>query len=1058
MTEQMEFERKLPTEQADIADIVAGILAVQTQFAQKQKRPLGRGTHTKGVCVRATFEVLDVAADVKDPVLAARLARGLFARPGVYPATVRFANAASTIRPDPKPDVRALSFAVEVPAGVFGPQPVRLDYSMNNAPTFPINDAHAFAAFMRVQGADGALGHLRALFSLSFKDLLGFFQTAVRGIRQERTPLQPYQRTRYWSNVPFLHGDDEAIKYSAIPAIENVGELVGKGPSVLRDELLRHVDQDASQASFDFALQLLEPARMTAGGQMREPSYWVENAAVEWPDGQAPFHTVGRLTLLPKSALPQAECDAWSIDVTEHALPGHRPIGSINRARWVAEAASRKARLSSASVPVVIRPSLLHRIAAIRLGSVVKATAVALGLAGALAVFAAAVLIIRTNRGDGMLPPESVDRVVYPDQGWGPGVETAGRQTYYYTPQGAQLKELRYSWFKNLEMPWSKTKISSAEIMRRYGFLVDGTSPANPDGMPVGFAKTFDRQLNEEVLDLTCAACHTGQVNVTRNGTTTALRIDGGSALHAFTDAKIGHFVPTLAASLLGTLVNPFKFNRFADAVLGPTHSGGRWALRNQMLQVAGQFGKLAWNEQIHGLVPTEEGYGRTDALARIANTVFGDHIQASNYAVGNAPVNYPPVWNIWKFDWVQYNASVSQPMARNIGESMGTGAKYSLLDRYGNPLPPDQRYRSSTLLDNLHTIELTLRKLQPPAWNEAVLGRIDPQKAARGKDLFNQHCVACHGPHIAPPALKARNSPLKGPNDPEWIVKTLCVDDIGTDPNTALNFYDARVDLTRTGLTADELRAVAGRELTLSTQRQRVYLEGEIARLTASPSTAAQAAPLKAQLGSLDADMAQALSEIDPTRLRVGAGLSYLGMMIREKAYAEKGLTPAQKDEMDGYGILDLPQVIPSYKPRPLAGIWATAPFLHNGSVPTIYDLLSPVAERPKTFRVGSREYDPVKAGLAQPASGFWVFDTSKDGNHNTGHEFNVGYRPWKEGDPPAHGLIGPLLTPDERLAIIEHLKVRNDDLDGPQTPEIPGAATCSVAARPDAGNRYVR
>ena len=143
------FERKLPTEQQDIADIVAGILAVQARFARKQKRPLGRGTHTKGVAVRGTFEVFDVARTVNDPALGARLARGLFARPGIYPATIRFANAASTINADSKPDVRALSFAVEVPAGVFGTQPTRLDFSMNNAPTFPINDAHAFAAFMR---------------------------------------------------------------------------------------------------------------------------------------------------------------------------------------------------------------------------------------------------------------------------------------------------------------------------------------------------------------------------------------------------------------------------------------------------------------------------------------------------------------------------------------------------------------------------------------------------------------------------------------------------------------------------------------------------------------------------------------------------------------------------------------------------------------------------------------------------------------------------------------------------------------------------------------------
>ena len=67
--------------------------------------------------------------------------------------------------------------------------------------------------------------------------------------------------------------------------------------------------------------------------------------------------------------------------------------------------------------------------------------------------------------------------------------------------------------------------------------------------------------------------------------------------------------------------------------------------------------------------------------------------------------------------------------------------------------------------------------------------------------------------------------------------------------------------------MTADELRSVASRELALWTQRQRVYLQGEIAQLTANPATAAQAAPLQTQLASLDADMAQALSEIDPTQ-----------------------------------------------------------------------------------------------------------------------------------------------------------------------------------------------
>jgi hypothetical protein len=90
----MEFERKLPTEQQDIAEIVAGILAAQAGYARKQKRPLGRGTHTKGVCARATLEIFDLARTTGDPALAARLARGLFAKPGRYPAVVRFAKAA----------------------------------------------------------------------------------------------------------------------------------------------------------------------------------------------------------------------------------------------------------------------------------------------------------------------------------------------------------------------------------------------------------------------------------------------------------------------------------------------------------------------------------------------------------------------------------------------------------------------------------------------------------------------------------------------------------------------------------------------------------------------------------------------------------------------------------------------------------------------------------------------------------------------------------------------------------------------------------------------------
>ena len=114
-------------------------------------------------------------------------------------------------------------------------------------------------------------------------------------------------------------------------------------------------------------------------------------------------------------------------------------------------------------------------------------------------------------------------------------------------------------------------------------------------------------------------------------------------------------------------------------------------------------------------------------------------------------------------------------------------------------------------------------------------------------------------------------------------------------------------------------------------------------------------------------------------------------------------------------------------YRSKTLVGIWATAPFLHNGSVPTIYDLLKPAAERPVTFALGQREYDPVKLGYQSDPSKFTLapnlvpfqFDTRLGGNWNTGHE-------WR---------FYPELTDEIRYEIIEFLKTYTKEL-GVETP----------------------
>ena len=90
-------ERDLAAEKAIIEEIVEKVLLLQANSAAQQKRPLGRGTHVKGTTARAKFEVFDVDAG-RDAVLGARLAKGIFAKPGVYPSIVRFGNADPKIK------------------------------------------------------------------------------------------------------------------------------------------------------------------------------------------------------------------------------------------------------------------------------------------------------------------------------------------------------------------------------------------------------------------------------------------------------------------------------------------------------------------------------------------------------------------------------------------------------------------------------------------------------------------------------------------------------------------------------------------------------------------------------------------------------------------------------------------------------------------------------------------------------------------------------------------------------------------------------------------------
>lgn len=643
-----------------------------------------------------------------------------------------------------------------------------------------------------------------------------------------------------------------------------------------------------------------------------------------------------------------------------------------------------------------------------------------------------------------------IDRQVYLAQGWGEGVAAPGREFYYYTPQGTSLEELRYDWLVHLEQPWGERRLADPEHMRRYGFIVDPEpTTANPDHLPVGFARRFDPVLQEAVLDINCAACHTGQLVVDRGGKRTALRIDGGPATHALTTAKLGHFVPTLTASLASTYLNPFKFRRFGKAVLGERGwAEGKWRLHADLGVVLRALLKRGWNDMAHGLYPVEEGFGRTDALARIGNAVFGDKLAAANNAVGDAPVSYPFVWNIWKFDWVQYSASVSQPMARNMGEAFGVGARLAMVDPYGRPLPVAERFRSSVQIDNLHRIESTLQRLEPPRWPEDVLGLVDRGKAERGRVLFEQHCRHCHGPFEYQTAAKAYFDPQRPATDPLWRMTIVPITEVGTDPGAAMNFVKRTVDMTATGMAPEEVRALV-RPVLDEARRRLAVLDAEVAAAAARRDPGAATLAADAEVERRRLQRAEAVfAGLRMQAVPLGVALNIVGLVERRHQYERLGYTPEQRACLDGFGSLDLPEIAPVYKSRPLAGVWATGPFLHNGSVPTIFQLLSPHEERAARFFVSPGAFDPVDVGLDLKArgEGFW-FDTRLTGNSNVGHEFRAGYVPGKtDRDDPQYGVIGPALSPEERRAIIEYLKIHEDPPNPPG--RVPPACGITPAA----------
>lgn len=549
------------------------------------------------------------------------------------------------------------------------------------------------------------------------------------------------------------------------------------------------------------------------------------------------------------------------------------------------------------------------------------------------------------------MPAYKPVEVQFASQNWAP----EQRAWFYHTPQGTEL--LPYKWFQALEQPklqlfGTVPRFADSTYLARFGFLPDPAGPQNPDGLPVGFAKdtVVDPKTGQavEVVGLTCAACHTGQVEYRGKG----LRIDGGSAT-----VDLASFQTELGYAVAFADEVPFRFDRFARAVLGDNASAEAKTKLRQEFEAFLSAGMAEKDAADTGdLYAAAGGFGRTDALGRIGNLVFGTELKNVNLRVANAPANFPPLWYTSWFGWVQYNASIQQPMVRNIGEALGVRARVNLTD-------PTNLYASTVNVPNLWRMEgllagpVAFAGLRPPRWPEELFGAIDGAKAQKGAVLYKKLCEHCHLPPLNSPEIQDSKYWQAGLGGKSFLkLNTIPLDEIGTDPREATDWARRTADTGALGL------------------------------------------------GTVSA----------------ANGLKAVTSQIRDKTYERLGLSAEQRDEWSGYRPDNVVAPL-AYRARPLGGLWATPPFLHNGSVPSLYQLLGPAKQRDKTFYVGSREFDPKHVGYSTAKfDGAFEFRTdqpkdSHPGNSNSGHEFS---------NTPGKGVIGPELSDEERWELIEYLK----------------------------------
>lgn len=541
------------------------------------------------------------------------------------------------------------------------------------------------------------------------------------------------------------------------------------------------------------------------------------------------------------------------------------------------------------------------------------------------------------------------------------------RQRYYTQDQGSQIIPLR--WIVALD---HDGKPFMDQHLNRYGYL------ANPNSefpsLPVGF--TVAKGDSGRVLGMTCAACHTRQIIVDGK----QYRADGGPAIVDFQS-----FLSDLKQAVEHVIEDDNAFNTFAQRVLGPSPSEGeKQQLNNELQQWF-----LPYSTLIERSLPTPAwGPSRLDAVSMIFNRLAGldlgeppTYLIPENIQVANAPVRYPFLWNAARQDFTQWpgfasNGNFIFGLSRNLGEVFGVFADFRPIRDDSRILGINYLHKNSANFHGLTELEQLIWKIGPPQWPWAI----DQDLAEQGYTIFSRPtaqggCVECHG--IKPGQFRSLTH-----QDKIWATPLL---DVGTD---SLEHHI----LERTVKTG--------------------VLEGANIPLLKSQGLKAEDTAFNVLGLAVIGSILQHYNPLDRWENHLVSDIeNELGINHKlNKHLANAFRKPVEVVQLQQANSNNSVQKYP-YESRVLEGIWAAAPYLHNGSVPTLAELLKPAEQRISQFKIGPN-YDIENIGLATEQTHFdYTLNTTdcskrNSGNSRCGHEF------------------GTNLSPAEKDALLEYLK----------------------------------